>query len=85
MAQSAEYSFDELTDMILLYGEAERNSTAAARLYAERYPQRRMLIVGHSLLWNVVCEKYIVCGPLWQTLVDHEVAEAPMWKVFRML
>jgi hypothetical protein len=27
--------------MILLYGEAERNSVAAARLYAERYPQRR--------------------------------------------
>jgi hypothetical protein len=29
--------------MILLYGEAERNSAAAARLYTERYPQRRHL------------------------------------------
>jgi hypothetical protein len=41
MAYSSEYSFNELTDMILLYGEAERNSAAAAPLYAERYPQRR--------------------------------------------
>jgi hypothetical protein len=39
--KGAERSFDEMSDTILLYGEAERNSAAASRLYAERYPQRR--------------------------------------------
>jgi hypothetical protein len=43
MAQNAENSSNELTDTILLvfYGEAERNSAAAACLYTERYLQRR--------------------------------------------
>jgi hypothetical protein len=31
MAQSAEYPFDELTDVILLYGEAEHNRAVTAR------------------------------------------------------
>jgi hypothetical protein len=39
MAQDVEYSFNRLTDMILLCSEAECNSASAAFLYAERYPQ----------------------------------------------
>jgi hypothetical protein len=40
MALCANYSLDELTDVILLYGE-ECNSAAATRLYAETYQQRQ--------------------------------------------
>jgi hypothetical protein len=40
MAQNAEYSFNRLTDMILLYGEAKRDNAAAVSLYAESYRQR---------------------------------------------
>jgi hypothetical protein len=39
-------------------------------------------IAGHLFLSNVVCEKQVVCGPLRQTLVGHELAEAPMRKMF---
>ena len=34
---------DELTDMILIYGECRRNSRQAALLYRERYPEREPL------------------------------------------
>lgn len=33
-------SFSEKTDMLLIYGECLKNSRNAARLYAERYPDR---------------------------------------------
>jgi hypothetical protein len=39
MAQNAEYSLDKLTDVILLFGEAEHNSAASAHLYTRRYSQ----------------------------------------------
>jgi len=33
-------SNSEKVDMLLVYGECQRNSRNAARLYAERYPER---------------------------------------------
>jgi hypothetical protein len=63
MAQNAEYSLDKLTDF-LLYEEAARNSAAAARLTPKGIRNDGIQIAGHSLLWNVVCEKHVVCGPL---------------------
>lgn len=36
-----EYTFRELADMHLMYGAAEGNGRAAARLYAQRFPNRR--------------------------------------------
>ena len=38
----AEYTLNELTDMHLQYGETRGNSRAARRLYAERFPMRRL-------------------------------------------
>ncbi|CAH2085906.1 unnamed protein product [Euphydryas editha] len=38
---SGMYTSHEYTDMHLIYGEARCNARAAARLYAERYPNRR--------------------------------------------
>lgn len=35
--QNVEYSFNRLTDTVLLHGEAEQCSAAAAHLYTERY------------------------------------------------
>lgn len=35
------YSNDELVDMVYLLGECQRNCLLAARLYRERYPERR--------------------------------------------
>ena len=32
---------DDLTDIILIYGECQRNSVRAANLYQQRFPQRR--------------------------------------------
>lgn len=37
-----EYSFPEYADMHLVYGLALGNSTEAVRLYAERFPDRRI-------------------------------------------
>jgi len=34
------YSFKELTDMILIYGECRKNQRQAAALYAQRFPDR---------------------------------------------
>lgn len=36
------FSNSELVDMMLIYGEARQNSLLARRLYAERYPARRL-------------------------------------------
>jgi hypothetical protein len=36
------YSNDEKTDMILVYGECLKNASLAARVYAQRYPERRV-------------------------------------------
>ena len=41
-SQMAEYTLNELADMHLLYGETRGNSRAARRLYAERFPMRRL-------------------------------------------
>lgn len=35
------FTAEEYTDMIVCYGLAEENAIAAARLYAERFPNRR--------------------------------------------
>jgi len=34
------YSFKELTDMILIYGECRKNHRQAAALYAQKFPDR---------------------------------------------
>lgn len=34
------YTNTEMTDMLLAYGKADGNGRAAARLYAERFPNR---------------------------------------------
>jgi hypothetical protein len=39
MPNNWNYSFDELTDMLLVYGEAQHNSSAAVRLNAEMFLQ----------------------------------------------
>jgi len=36
----AEYTAQDYTDMIILYGVARENAYVAARLYAERFPER---------------------------------------------
>lgn len=38
----ADYTLHELADMHLIYGEARCNGREARRLYAERFPQRRL-------------------------------------------
>lgn len=35
-----EYTAEEYTNMIIVYGAADENARAAARLYAERFPDR---------------------------------------------
>lgn len=35
------YTNEELTDMLLIYGECHKNQRRAAVLYAERFPDRR--------------------------------------------
>jgi len=37
---AADFTNDEYVDILLIYGECERNARASARLYAERYPER---------------------------------------------
>ncbi|OXU18390.1 hypothetical protein TSAR_002063 [Trichomalopsis sarcophagae] len=37
----ADYGPNEIVDMIMILGESRNNYAAAARLYAERYPNRR--------------------------------------------
>jgi hypothetical protein len=35
------YTSDEKTDMIIIYGESQKNATAAADIYVQRFPNRR--------------------------------------------
>ena len=48
------YSFEELTDMILIYGECRKNQRQAAALYAQRFPDRRH--VDHGF-FHRLCER----------------------------
>lgn len=45
-----EYSAEEYTEMLILYGEAGRSAFAAAALYAERYPERERHPSHHVIL-----------------------------------
>lgn len=40
MDQESEYSFNELTDMILVIGECKKNYSLASQVYRQRYPGR---------------------------------------------
>ncbi|OXU20714.1 hypothetical protein TSAR_002883 [Trichomalopsis sarcophagae] len=40
-SEMADYPPNEIVDMILVLGERQNNYRGAARLYAERYPDRR--------------------------------------------
>lgn len=48
------YSYEELTDMILIYGECRKNQRQAATLYAERFPNRRHPNHGY---FHGLCER----------------------------
>lgn len=48
------YLFEELTDMILIYGECRKNQRQAAALYAQRFPDRRHADHG---FFHRLCEK----------------------------
>lgn len=48
------YSFEELTDIILIYGECRKNQRQAAALYAQRFPDRRH--VDHGF-FHRLCER----------------------------
>jgi hypothetical protein len=64
MAHNAEYSFDELTDVILLNGEAERTVQPLHVCTPKGIRNDGIQIAGHSFLRNVVCEKQVLCDPL---------------------
>ena len=46
----AEYSAAEYTEMVIIYGEAGRNANLAARMYAERFPNRERQPDRHVIL-----------------------------------
>ncbi|KAJ3662341.1 hypothetical protein Zmor_006695 [Zophobas morio] len=46
------FSNSEMTDMVLMYGQALRNSLEARRLYQEAFPERRL--PNHKTFANVV-------------------------------
>jgi hypothetical protein len=43
MPNNRHYPFDELTDILLVRGEAQRSSSAAVHLHAVMHPQRSLL------------------------------------------
>nr|CAI5830202.1 unnamed protein product [Callosobruchus analis] len=45
------YSFEEMTDMLLIYGEAKNNGRQAVRLYEQKFPNRR--IPHHSTFASI--------------------------------
>nr|CAI5829179.1 unnamed protein product [Callosobruchus analis] len=45
------YSFDEMTDMLLIYGEAKNNGRQAVRLYVQKFSNRR--IPHHSTFASI--------------------------------
>jgi hypothetical protein len=62
MAQNAEYSFNRLTNMILLHGQAERNSAAAEASTLKGIRKCAIQSAGHSFLGHVVSEKQVARG-----------------------
>jgi hypothetical protein len=71
-----EYSFDALTDMILVYAEAECNNAVTAHPYAKRYLQRQYpnYRTSTSLKRFLRETGYIWPSMILKTLVDHEVS-----------
>ncbi|EZA57091.1 hypothetical protein X777_01697 [Ooceraea biroi] len=55
------YSFEEQVDMILIYGECQKNSVRAQNLYAERYPNRTQ---PSRRTFKNVCDKLRQTGSL---------------------
>jgi len=45
----AEFTFEELADMHLMYGLAEGNAAEARRFYADRYVNRKLFLIGKHL------------------------------------
>lgn len=58
------YSFEELTDMILTYGECRKNQRQAAALYAKRFPDRRH--VDHGFIYSL-CERLKTNGQFYKS------------------
>ncbi|CAH1372317.1 unnamed protein product, partial [Tenebrio molitor] len=63
-----QYTNPELTDMVLIYGEALSNAGAARRLYMERFPgrsrSRRVLDLEPEILQAVEEEPNVSCRRL---------------------
>jgi hypothetical protein len=38
-------------------------------------------ITSAPFVWKVVCQKYVICCPKRQTLLDEEAIGASMWKM----
>jgi len=58
------YSYEELTDMILIYGECQKNQMQAATLYAQRFPDRRHPNRG---IFHSLCEKLKINGVFYKS------------------
>src|SRR5580765_8430574 len=58
------YSYEELTDMILIYGECQKNQRQAAALYAQRFPDRRHPNHG---LFHRLCERLKTNGAFYKS------------------
>ncbi|XP_070524010.1 histone-lysine N-methyltransferase SETMAR-like [Cardiocondyla obscurior] len=58
------YSYEELTDIILIYGECQRNQRQAAALYANRFPDRRRVDNG---FFHRLCERSKTNGQFYKS------------------
>jgi hypothetical protein len=69
MYNNLDYSFDKLTDVLLVYREAQHNISAAVHLYIEVYPQRRLpdprkfIFLDHHLReTSCLCQNMAIFG-----------------------
>lgn len=69
----AEYTAQEYTDMIIMYGVAGENARAAARLYAERFPERE-----RHPSFNVILRCIHPVRETGSLLLNRRNANAPM-------
>ena len=68
------YSINELTDMHLVYGAAYQSRRRAARMYAERFPQRRNL--AHTMFQRLdqwLHERGSLCPNMSETGQSHSL------------
>ncbi|XP_070528842.1 uncharacterized protein [Cardiocondyla obscurior] len=68
------YSYEELTDMILIYGECRQNQRQAVALYAERFPNRRC--VDHGF-FHRLCDRLKNNGQFYKSRRPIHVSQRP--------